>query len=211
MENKTTNKSVEMLELVLKIFNDACSINDIPEPDELFRMLTDYDLEPTWRVCDKTLAYWITHPYSAAQTAKRLKAIDAATNVTVADDTAAVDDISDDTSSYAYDKIFGKLATAAPAASTASTSKIDRLRNLADTIISTYAAKNHDYGDSFGQSVNAYGLIAALTRISDKFHRLEGLVLGQKPRVNDEGLRDTLLDLATYAMMTVLELGDNNN
>lgn len=90
--------------------------------------------------------------------------------------------------------------------STTTEPKIAALTNLANTIVTTYAAKNTAYGDSFGTSVRAYGLIAALTRLSDKFHRAETLILHPSTDVGDERLRDTLLDMATYALMTVVEL-----
>lgn len=71
---------------------------------------------------------------------------------------------------------------------------------------SLYIAKNADYGDSFAKSVEKYGLISALTRISDKFNRAERLILGNEAKVKDEKLRDTLIDLASYAIMTIVEL-----
>lgn len=73
----------------------------------------------------------------------------------------------------------------------------------------TYKAKNSDYGDSFGISVRKYGLIAALTRLSDKFNRAERLILTGENKVN-ESLKDTLLDMASYCVMTVMEL-DNKD
>lgn len=84
--------------------------------------------------------------------------------------------------------------------------KKQRFGDLAKEITETYIKKNNDYGDSFGISVNKYGLIAALTRISDKFNRLENLILTDNALVEDESVRDTLLDLATYCLMTVMEI-----
>ena len=92
--------------------------------------------------------------------------------------------------------------------------KSSRIAELAQTIAETYARKNSDYGDSFGRSVERYGIIAALTRLSDKFNRFENLILssngsnGSKPLVGDESVLDTLLDMATYALMTYVELED---
>lgn len=77
---------------------------------------------------------------------------------------------------------------------------------ITKSMVSTYKAKNNDYGDSFGTSVSKYGLIAALTRISDKFNRLENLILTREQNVKDESLEDTLLDLASYCIMTAIEL-----
>ena len=84
--------------------------------------------------------------------------------------------------------------------------KIEMFKGLADTMVDTYERKNKDYGDSFGVSVEKYGLISALTRISDKFNRLESLILKGDQQVNDESLKDTLLDLANYSLMTIIEL-----
>ena len=70
----------------------------------------------------------------------------------------------------------------------------------------TYIRKNADYGDSFGKSVEKYGLIAGLVRISDKFNRAETLILGNPQEVKDESLRDTLMDMANYCVMLAMEL-----
>nr|DAP34601.1 MAG TPA: Nucleotide modification associated domain 1 [Caudoviricetes sp.] len=67
----------------------------------------------------------------------------------------------------------------------------------------TYEAKNADYGNSFDKSLDKYGIIGALVRMSDKMNRLDSLVT-KEARVKDESLEDTLLDLANYAIMTVM-------
>ena len=80
-----------------------------------------------------------------------------------------------------------------------------RFSRIARELSNLYERKNTDYGDSFGRSVEKYGLISALTRISDKFNRLESLILnGEHTEVNDESLDDTLKDLAAYCIMTVV-------
>ena len=68
-----------------------------------------------------------------------------------------------------------------------------------------YFAKNADYGDSFSETFNKLGLISAITRISDKTNRLQSLCR-KEAVVKDETIRDTLLDLANYAIMTAIEL-----
>lgn len=73
-------------------------------------------------------------------------------------------------------------------------------------LTSIYRKKNADYGNSFSRAVEKYGLVSALTRISDKFNRLESLVLHQTQEVKDESVEDTLLDLANYCIMTVMEI-----
>lgn len=81
-------------------------------------------------------------------------------------------------------------------------------RQITDEMAGTYARKNATYNDSFGKSVNKYGFIAALTRMSDKFNRIENLILGAENKVPDESLEDSLLDLACYSVMTIVALRD---
>lgn len=69
-----------------------------------------------------------------------------------------------------------------------------------------YITKNQKYGDSFSITVQKYGIIAALTRLSDKWQRFETLILSKDPGTSDESVRDTLLDMANYCIMTVMEL-----
>lgn len=83
---------------------------------------------------------------------------------------------------------------------------VQTFKHYTEVILKTYETKNHDYGDSFHKSVTKYGLIAALTRMSDKFERAENLILKSDQFVKNESLEDTLLDLATYAIMTAMEI-----
>lgn len=72
--------------------------------------------------------------------------------------------------------------------------------------IKTYLQrKNQDYGDSFGETFQKLGLISAVTRIADKTNRLQSLCVN-KQNVKDESIKDTLMDLANYAIMTLIEL-----
>ena len=88
--------------------------------------------------------------------------------------------------------------------------KVEQHCQLCDEIHELYAKKNHDYGDSFGKTFEELGIISAATRISDKFNRFIQLAKGIEPMVNDEKIRDTLIDMANYCLMTVMEL-DNSN
>lgn len=76
-----------------------------------------------------------------------------------------------------------------------------------------YASKNADYGDSFGETYRKLGIISALTRISDKYNRL--ISLATKPeeerKVKDKSIQDTLIDMANYCIMTVIEMEDDND
>ena len=85
---------------------------------------------------------------------------------------------------------------------------------LLQQIHDTYIKKNHDYGDSFSRSFKKYGLVAAMVRMEDKWNRLDNMASGAEQKVADETIRDTLLDLAGYCIMTTMELDrqkDNTN
>lgn len=86
--------------------------------------------------------------------------------------------------------------------------KIEKHKELCRKLNETYESKNHDYGDSFGETFNKLGIVSAVTRISDKYNRLVSLCMlpEEERKVKDESITDTLLDMANYCMMTVIEL-----
>lgn len=84
-------------------------------------------------------------------------------------------------------------------------SSVDSFMDITTNMAKVYAAKNHDYGNSFDCSLDKFGLIAGLVRMGDKMNRLESLI-NKKAMVKDESIRDTLLDLASYCIMTVMWL-----
>lgn len=61
--------------------------------------------------------------------------------------------------------------------------------------------KNNDYGDSFYKSLDKNGIKALTIRLEDKFNRLDYLTMGNKAMVKDEGINDTILDIAGYCML----------
>lgn len=73
--------------------------------------------------------------------------------------------------------------------------------DLADTLI----AKNHDYGNSFGDLVKEYGDLAMLIPIKNKVNRLDTLIKTDG-KVKNESIEDTLRDLAGYAILSLIEL-----
>ena len=72
----------------------------------------------------------------------------------------------------------------------------------------TYEKKNADYGNSFENSLDKHGLIAGIIRMDDKMSRLISLNSKNEQQVMDESLRDTLMDLANYAIMSVMWLDE---
>lgn len=83
-------------------------------------------------------------------------------------------------------------------------------KNLCELVHETYKVKNKAYGDAFTKSYNEYGLIMPCIRLEDKLNRFKNLINSSVKAICqescDESMEDTLLDLANYAIMTVLEL-----
>lgn len=89
--------------------------------------------------------------------------------------------------------------------------KFDRVQKHLEIVTSLnnlYASKNSDYGNSFGETYQKLGIISALTRISDKYNRLVSLATKpeEERKVKDESIQDTLLDMANYCIMTIIEM-----
>ena len=75
---------------------------------------------------------------------------------------------------------------------------------LANQMTDLYARKNRDYGNSFDKSMDKFGLVVAAIRIGDKVNRLQSLIAKGGAKVKDESLADTFIDLACYAIMTLM-------
>ena len=83
----------------------------------------------------------------------------------------------------------------------------DKFEDITKIMIDTFTKKNHDYGNSFEQSLDEEGLAASRIRMGDKWNRYKTLSKNDSNiQVKDESLRDTLIDLANYAIMTVMWL-----
>lgn len=83
--------------------------------------------------------------------------------------------------------------------------KVQCFQQLTQDMAETFARKNHDYGDSFGKSIEEFGLVAAAVRMNDKMNRFKTLT-SKEAQVKNESIEDTLLDLANYAIMTLVEM-----
>lgn len=89
---------------------------------------------------------------------------------------------------------------------TTTKTKVQMHREICEEINDLYSRKNHDYGDSFHQTFVEEGMAMARIRLGDKFNRFKTLSRSGEQKVDDESIRDTLIDLANYAIMTVLEM-----
>ena len=79
-------------------------------------------------------------------------------------------------------------------------------QDLLDELHQTYIQKNTAYGNSFGDTYEKLGIISAVTRITDKYNRIVNLATHPDVNKGDESLRDSLMDMANYAIMTVMEM-----
>lgn len=84
----------------------------------------------------------------------------------------------------------------------------DAFERVTDEMHRTWRAKNADYGSSFDDGIDRFGLVSAAVRVCDKANRFASLADGRKAQVKGESIRDTLMDLANYCVMTVMRLGD---
>lgn len=86
---------------------------------------------------------------------------------------------------------------------------VDRFREIANDLGELYEKKNAAYGNSFGETYQKLGIISAVTRISDKYNRLCNLATNPDIDNLGESLEDTLKDLASYCIMTLIELNND--
>ena len=83
-----------------------------------------------------------------------------------------------------------------------------RFRFITEEMVTLYSKKNADYGDAFTQSLDEDGLLVSKIRLKDKLNRFAKLIENDA-LVNDESMRDTLIDMANYAVMTMMWLDEN--
>lgn len=84
--------------------------------------------------------------------------------------------------------------------------KVNAHKKVCEELNELYARKNHDYGDSFHKSFVEEGMAIPRIMLGDKFNRFKTLTQVEEQLVQTESVRDTLIDLANYAIMTVMEI-----
>ena len=82
--------------------------------------------------------------------------------------------------------------------------RIEYHKALCDRLHKMYEEKNSDYGDSF-RKVREEFPNAICIRLSDKLNRVKALMMKDTHMVKDESVDDTLLDLANYALLELVE------
>lgn len=88
--------------------------------------------------------------------------------------------------------------------------KVKKFAKIAEELSTLYEQKNKAYGDSFGSTYQKLGIISAVTRISDKYNRLCNLATNPDIDNLGESIEDTLRDMASYCIMTIMEFHTQN-
>lgn len=81
-----------------------------------------------------------------------------------------------------------------------------RLEEIMNKNLEIYKKKNADYGNSFAEVYKELGFESGLVQIIHKVNRIKGIYKNGKAEVEGESIRDSLIDLANYALMTVVEM-----
>ena len=81
----------------------------------------------------------------------------------------------------------------------------DRFKEITDKMFETFKAKNHDYGSSFSNLFKECGMTYAYGHMAEKLERVKSL-MKDEAKVKGERMKDSLLDLANYAILTIMEL-----
>lgn len=78
----------------------------------------------------------------------------------------------------------------------------DKISKIQKEALETFVKKNSDYG----QSYDVHGIVGVLVRIHDKLLRMENITKKGITLVEDEKLRDTLLDCHNYCAIAIMLL-----
>ena len=84
------------------------------------------------------------------------------------------------------------------------TNRAEQMKVIQQEAFELFIRKNIDYGDAFAK----YGVIGVLMRIEDKIQRSMSITKNGVSLINDEGIRDTLIDLHNYSAMALMLLDE---
>ena len=84
--------------------------------------------------------------------------------------------------------------------------RVSQMTKIQKTALDLFEKKNADYGDAFA----SFGIIGVLMRIEDKIQRALNITTTQINLIEDENIKDTLLDLHNYAAMALILLEEKS-
>ena len=83
--------------------------------------------------------------------------------------------------------------------------RVEEMQEIQKEALNLFARKNRDYGDAFAE----YGPVGVIVRMGDKIKRLVSISSSGVSLVDNESLRDTLIDLHNYAAMAIMTIDDS--
>ena len=78
--------------------------------------------------------------------------------------------------------------------------RVEQLKKIQSEALALFEKKNADYGDAFAN----FGIVGVLMRIQDKISRALSITDKGVNLVDDEGIKDTMIDLHNYAAMALM-------
>jgi len=82
--------------------------------------------------------------------------------------------------------------------------RVEQMEKIQSEALELFRKKNIDYGDAFAK----FGIIGVLMRIEDKIQRSLSITKNGVNLIDDEKIKDTLLDLHNYAAMGLMLLDE---
>lgn len=74
-------------------------------------------------------------------------------------------------------------------------------------LFDTYKKKNSDYGNTFETLFKELGAVYAYSHMYEKLMRIKTLMNDlNPPKVKEESIKDSLKDLASYAILTLVQI-----
>lgn len=77
---------------------------------------------------------------------------------------------------------------------------------LAETLI----YKNREYGNSYTNQLNKYGILSLIIRLNDKLSRIESIYEKEEKEIVFESAMDNIFDMAGYCILTKAERSNQN-
>ena len=84
--------------------------------------------------------------------------------------------------------------------------RVEQMSRVQNEALELFKRKNADYGDAFAN----YGSIGVIVRMGDKIQRLVSVTNRSVSLIDNESLRDTLIDLHNYAAMAIMLIDEKN-
>lgn len=81
-----------------------------------------------------------------------------------------------------------------------SENRVQQMKTIQTEALELFKKKNIDYADAFA----SYGTIGVLIRINEKVQRAMSITNNGISLLNNESLRDTLIDLHNYSAMALM-------